>query len=395
MNEIEIFLSAPHKKQREIEKQAKRFAVIACGRRFGKTQMATRKICEMAIEGKPVAWFAPTHKVLLEVFAECDRVLSPIIKRKNTVERRLELITGGVIEFWSMETDKPGESRKYAFVVIDEAGSCPHLQTQWENSIRPTLTDLKGKAWFIGTPKGLNYFYSLKQRADRGDEDWSFHHATSYDNPYLDPKEIDDAQRQLPSLVFSQEYMAEFVVGAGALLKREWLKIEDPQSFDNLEIAMGVDPAISLKTMADYTAIAIVAKDKNSDKYYILDVSRFRGSFQTIMNEIIRKAEQYKPERVIIENVSAQDWLAQELIRKTNLPVIAEHSTIDKVTRTISLRAKYERGLVYHTSKISNEYVDELLSFPLSDHDDMVDAVNYAYQNVSGDFKNSYGVMAI
>ena len=38
------------------------------------------------------------------------------------------------------------------------------LKSSWEESIRPTLTDMEGDAWFLSTPKGLNYFYDLFQR---------------------------------------------------------------------------------------------------------------------------------------------------------------------------------------------------------------------------------------
>ncbi len=65
--------------------------------------------------------------------------------------------------------------------------------------------DYKGKALFVSTPKGKNYFYSLFMN---NSNEWESFKFSTYDNPYIDKNEIDDARRQLPEVVFEQEYMA-------------------------------------------------------------------------------------------------------------------------------------------------------------------------------------------
>jgi hypothetical protein len=58
--------------------------------------------------------------------------------------------------------------------VVDEAAMIPTLQEAWQQSIRPTLTDLRGSAWFLSTPKGMNYFkvlFDLGQDSER--DDWA------------------------------------------------------------------------------------------------------------------------------------------------------------------------------------------------------------------------------
>ena len=50
----------------------------------------------------------------------------------------------------------------------------PNLREAWQQSIRPTPTDLLGAAWFLSTPKGMNYFktlFNLGQDPQR--EDWA------------------------------------------------------------------------------------------------------------------------------------------------------------------------------------------------------------------------------
>jgi hypothetical protein len=74
--------------------------------------------------------------------------------------------------------------------------------------IRPTLTDYKGKAIFISTPKGKNFFHAIYLKGLNREESFVSFHYSSYDNPYIDKEEIDSAKENLPEAVFNQEYLA-------------------------------------------------------------------------------------------------------------------------------------------------------------------------------------------
>ncbi len=209
MIEKEIILTEPHTGQSKVLIEAKRFNVLCCGRRWGKSNMAVSLLSEPAIEGYPTGYFAPTYKLLEGTFAECLKALSPIVKRKHE-NQKIELITGGEVEFWSLDNPYAGRSRKYKRVVADEAAFVKALWEAWTESLRPTLTDLKGDAWFLSTPKGKNDFYKLFMRGKQDEPNWASWQMSTYTNPYIDSNEIDDAKRDLPALAFSQEYMAEF-----------------------------------------------------------------------------------------------------------------------------------------------------------------------------------------
>src|ERR1035438_6839098 len=155
---IPLKLMAPHPAQLRLIQESQRFNVVCCGRRWGKTVLGMDRLIQAALEGKPVAWFSPTYRLLGDVWRELLCVLAPAIRQKSEQEKRLELINGGVIELWSLDSADAGRRRKYAVVVIDEAAMVPALEQAWQQSIRPTLTDLKGCAWFLSTPKGMNYF---------------------------------------------------------------------------------------------------------------------------------------------------------------------------------------------------------------------------------------------
>src|SRR5580765_2163544 len=100
---IEIELPSLHPAQRQVVEEAKRFNVLDCGRRFGKSLLGIELDIGPALEGYPVAWFSPTHKMLAEVWRDMRNILVPVIARTAVQEHRLELITGGVVDMWSLD----------------------------------------------------------------------------------------------------------------------------------------------------------------------------------------------------------------------------------------------------------------------------------------------------
>lgn len=148
----------------------------------------------------------------MEVWRAIISTCRPIIRAKNEQEKRLELITGGVIDFWSLDNIDSARGRKYKRVIIDEAAIISNLKDAWQKSIRPLLTDYQGDAWFFSTPKGKNYFHELFTNAEKFPERWKSWQLPSSMNPVLPVQELDDARKELPTLVYAQEYMAQFVV---------------------------------------------------------------------------------------------------------------------------------------------------------------------------------------
>lgn len=109
------------------------------------------------------------------------------------------------------------------YAVLDEVADIK--PEAWEQVIRASLSDKKGRALFIGTPKGRNWFYDTWVLGNEGvDEDWKSWHFTTADNPLIDPKEIESAKKTLSSFAFKQEYMASFSNAGSNLFKEEWIK---------------------------------------------------------------------------------------------------------------------------------------------------------------------------
>ena len=210
-----VSIAKLHPGQKRVVDESARFNVLECGRRFGKTALGKERACRAALAGRPVGWFAPTNKYLAEAWRSLAFTLRNVTRHRDNQERRLELITGGVIECWTMVDPDAGRSRKYGRVIIDEAGKARSLRQAWEESIRPTLSDLKGDAWFLGTPKGGGYFHNLYTRGQGERPHWSSWRFGTIDNPYIDPKEIEDARQDLPQEVFDQEYRGIPAADAG------------------------------------------------------------------------------------------------------------------------------------------------------------------------------------
>jgi len=206
--EVTVTLPRLHPGQVRIKEERKRFTVLMCGRRFGKTVFGEREVIEPALQGFPTAWFAPTYKYQLEVWQSLIRRLQPIISRSNEQERRIELVTGGVIELWTMDSPDPGLGRKYKRVILDEAGIVPELLTIWNRAIRPTLVDLRGDAYLLGTPRNRRHgFVSLFNRGQNPDDaNWKSFRGRTLDNPYIPPEEVEEARREMTPELFLQEF---------------------------------------------------------------------------------------------------------------------------------------------------------------------------------------------
>jgi len=210
MSEKIVRLQKPHKAQEEILTKARRFNHLRCGRRFGKTSLI-EELSSISLEKKKTGVWFPTYKDLSEVWKDILYTYRNVILKKDEQIKQIRLLTGGIIDFWSMDDPDSGQGRGYHRAIIDEAAKAKKLYQAWEETIRPTLTDYQGDAWILSRPKGFNNgFYELEHK-HKGFKNWAFFHYTTYDNPFILTSEIEDARSQLDHLTFEQEYMAEYV----------------------------------------------------------------------------------------------------------------------------------------------------------------------------------------
>ena len=274
MSTIELELPQFHKGQVELEENMARFNVIACGRRWGKTQFQIVRAIKCALDGKYYGWFAPEYKHLMEPFQEIKQLCAPAITRANTTDKVIEFVTGGRIEFWSCDDKNAGRGRKYHEVGIDEAGFIEDLGSIWRRAIRPTLSDYRGKGNFYGTPMGKNWFFTAWSIGENPEHpDWAAFRRPTLNNPYIPPEEIDEARNDplMDDATFRQEYEAEFVDNdLSYLFLASYFhnRIIEPNECPDLkQWYRGWDTATSDKQTADETATLKIGFDKNGNAY--------------------------------------------------------------------------------------------------------------------------------
>lgn len=206
MSEIVVKRRRLHAGQERVKGDAARFRIAMFGRRWGKNVLAIDEAQQAALAGESVGWFEPTYKYLLEAWRELVSRLRPVAKSVSDQDKRLELITGGVIEAWTCDTPDPARSRAYDLVIVNEAGLIRGLTEMWQAAIRPTLTDRAGRALFLGTPKGRSHDFSVLHAQADSTPGWKPFRGPTAENPFIPTEELEAAKAELPPQVYAQEY---------------------------------------------------------------------------------------------------------------------------------------------------------------------------------------------
>lgn len=386
-----------HPAQMQILNSRKRFKVVAAGRRFGKSRLAAWLLLIMALQSteKDVFYIAPTFQQAKDILWGMLKELgNEVITSAHENTAVLTLVNGRKI--YLKGSDRPDTLRGVGlfFAVIDEyADMKPFV---WEQIIRPALADVKGSALFIGTPKGRNHFFDLYEYADSGeDPDWEAFHFTSYDNPFLDPAEIEAAKKSMSSFAFRQEFMSSFEAAASDIFKQEWIKYstEEPEEgsyFIAVDLA-GFEDVMkqqgNKKSRLDETAIAIVKVDTSG--WWVKEIQHGRWDVRECAVRILKAARDVRATIIGIEKGSLKNAVSPYLLdlmkRLGFFPRIEDvtHGNQKKTDRIVwSLQGRFEHGRITLNKGDWNErFVEQLLNFPDSKvHDDLIDALSYIDQ---------------
>jgi len=217
---------------------------VRCGRRWGKTDYGATIACDGAIKRESIGWFAPEHKFIAEAFNDIADILAPVKRASSKVEGVIRTTTGGRIDFWSLENDRAGRSRKYHKVIIDEgAFAKSNMMDIWEKSIEPTLLDYSGSATVLSNTNGNDTANFMWQICNVPKHGFIEYHAPSWQNPHVPKQRPDESavdymvrreqtyaelRAKTHPLVFRQEYEAEFVDFSGtAFFALDKLLVED------------------------------------------------------------------------------------------------------------------------------------------------------------------------
>lgn len=207
--------------QEDILRSQARFRTLAAGRRWGKTKVAAHEVVRRARKpNQMIWWIANTYKNVTRGYREVVNQLPPSWLAKpapayTSTNKILQLKNGTMIEFYSGGSPDSLAGEGVDFVVVDEAALI--ADNVWQQLIRPTLMDTGGEAFIISTPRGHNWFWQmwkLGQEQKPGYESWRF---AQTDNPYVPEAETLSAKEELPTIIFQQEIMAEFLASGASI----------------------------------------------------------------------------------------------------------------------------------------------------------------------------------
>jgi predicted phage terminase large subunit-like protein len=382
--------------QQEVWNHPARFKVVAAGRRTGKSRLAAYLLIVNALQTERghVFYVAPTQGQARDIMWQTLlEVGHPVIEGSHINNLQIKLINGATISLKGADRPETMRGVSLKYLVMDEyADMKPEV---WEQILRPALADQKGQALFIGTPMGRNHFYELYLYGQKGDDDsFTSFHFTSFDNPILDPAEIEAAKKSMSSFAFRQEFMASFEALGGELFKEEWVKFdEEAPSQGDYYIAIdlaGFEDEGAKKTKnkkLDSTAISVVKA--NEDGWYVEEIIYGRWDVKETAKKIFDAVKKYEPVATGIEKGIAKQAVMpylSDIMRRTQTFFRVEelsHGNKKKTDRIVwSLQGRFENGYVtLNKGKWNMEFLDQLFQFPNPlVHDDLVDSLSYIEQ---------------
>ena len=394
-----IKIPSLHENQKIVADDEARWKILCAGRRFGKTRLGVQLCIETAMAGKRAWWVAPTFSIarvgwrdIMMAGFDLANAMGVEVKMGDMV---VNFPNGGFIAVKSADNPQRLRGEGLDFLVMDEAAFVK--EETWTEVLRPTLTERKGSALFISTPRGMNnWFYRLWQDAEER-EDWARFRFSTVDNPAIDPEELESAKREIGSLTFAQEYEAEFVNEGTQLFRQDWFRYYQPAvrgakldglvyEFDNMSKFATVDLATSTKQTADYTVFTAFAHDTSENKLFVVDMLRKRMEAPDIIPAMKKFYKKNNLEWIGVEKAGFQLSIVQ-FARREGLQVRELKADKDKRSRAMPLSAKLESGQVFFPDDPMVDWVHEaereLLTFPLGAHDDIVDTLAYGVLNLN------------
>ena len=197
----------------------------------------------------------------------------------------------------------------------------------------------------------------------------------------LSRENLETIKRAATAYNFAAQYQQNPQPPSGIIVQRAWLKFyapeEKPKRFDM--VLQAWDTANKDTELANYSVCTTWGLTSN--QAYLLDVFREKLEFPDLKKAVRRLAYQHKTRLVLIEDKASGTSLIQEL-RAEHFSIVQAAPSLDgdKIMRLRSQTAKIEGGFVMFPKKAPwlDVYLQELLAFPNSKHDDQVDSTVFA-----------------
>ena len=221
----------PRKHQKEVHNNLKRFNVLVCHRRFGKTVLCINEILKKAMQNtlpRPRYYYlAPTYsmakRTAWDYLKEYTGVLPNVTYHET--ELRADLPNGARIQLLGCERPDSLRGLYIDGVILDEVAQMP--PRLWTEIIRPALSDREGWMVAIGTPQGHNAFFDLYDYANHQDG-WYAETFKSSETGIISDLELNEAKHLMPDEVYEAEFECSFDSAAlGSIYAKGLTKAEE------------------------------------------------------------------------------------------------------------------------------------------------------------------------
>lgn len=408
-----------HDRQLEIYEDTHRFKVVAAGRRFGKSFLATVLLLveasatskirsdgvEVDLTLEEVYYVGPTFdqskKIIWPVLCELGKDL---IANKQEMMGVVTLINGRRISVKG--SDRPDNLRGtgLSFVVMDEYAFM--REEVWEVIIEPQLMRAEGGALFIGTPEGKNHFYDLYCRGLPGalrkdgtpwSTEWKSWNFASTENPHLPVSELAAKKASMSKDRYEQEIGASFEAGGGLVLNPGDFRLVDAipgpgDVYIAIDLA-GFQKAEQGKKIVQRDSHAIAIVHAHAGGWCVLEVQHGQWDVRECALRIVKAFRDYRPVKIAIEKgvlkAAVMPYLEDEQARLNtyfNVDEVSHGNQLKQARISWALQGRAEKGRVQllrgkNETKWIPEFLAQCSDFPNPlAHDDLIDAVSYIDQ---------------
>ncbi|MCS7066327.1 MAG: terminase large subunit [Fimbriimonadales bacterium] len=310
----------PHAGQRAFLEARAPIRVLACGRRWGKTEVVAVEVARLLLEPAPrmALLIAPSLEQALIPFERVAGLLrqagqSPLIRRTPA-----PVLTLGQSRLWARSAARGGlylRGRKAHLIVVDEAAYVPEVVVT--EVLMPMLSDTGGRLALVSTPRGKNYFYRLYLEGQQGSERvWSLH-CPSWQNPLLSPRTLLMQAQLMSERQFQVEYGAAFLDDAGQVFRTEWV---DRAVLTRLEPEGLIVAGIDWARYQDWTAVAILQGARTAAR--MLAIRRWQGlAWAEQVATLARLLEWHGVQKALCDRTGIGDPLVESLQNAVSIPV--------------------------------------------------------------------------
>jgi phage terminase large subunit-like protein len=205
---------------------------------------------------------------------------------------------------------------------------------------------------------------------------------------------LEDKKKQLGSLVYSAEMLNQPVDEASAKFFRKWFKTKPVAYVDTIRTRkfILIDTALSKHAESDNTGIAKIWVDEQNNWY--VAARRYRINPKTLI-DLMFQFHDAGFEKIGIEKTAYSEaiepFIQEEMRVRGKYPHVIQlsHGGVNKEVRIEGLVPRYEVGQMFHIEGECDDLEEELLKFPRSPHDDVVDAVRYGLKLCEKPFPQS------